>query len=234
MKTLSIIYRCCEKDGPAAPYRPPYFSKETCLRNALGELLYKDHSKSVSFTIVHDGDRGPIYDIASENKDVNLIKINEKSNIGSYLACLDILEADQSEASYMIEDDYLHTSNALSLLREGLDQFGILTGYFHTDRLTRSDDITKGYEWIGATKSSHWVTNESTTCTWAVTQNYRANLVKYARAYKLMDRQMWRSLYRDLMLRLWVPTPAFSTHMMGGLMSPFINWKEVHDRYSNF
>lgn len=243
MRSIHIIYRCCELETGSRPIRksrPPFFNKETCLRNALRTLLFSELYPEVKtkFTIVHDGPEGPLYDIASiseEGGHLDIVRIASQSNMESYKAALDVARLSDCEAIYMLEDDYLHTDNARQLLIEGLDKFNIITGYFHTDRLTRNDDITRGHESISATPSSHWVTNESTTCTWACTKDVRStHLFNYAYLHTLNDRLMWRELWLRESLRLWVPTPGFSTHLESGLMTPFINWKEINDRHSNF
>lgn len=239
-KSLLVIYRCCENENSNLPKRisrPKWFSKRRCLNNAMDVLvksaLYDPlFDLDVTFHAVHDGMPNELYkELAACQNGTSVIleKINCQSNGHSYKHCLDLitLKSHNYDYIYMLEDDYLHTDNALPLLIDGLDKFGLVTGYFHKDRLTRSDDITRGLESFGATRTSHWVTNESTTCTWAASKASLPKVLSAAYKYNTLDREMWRSLAKEK-IRLWVPTPGFSTHLEENLMTPFIDWEEVN------
>lgn len=246
MNDLLIIYRCCENETPGKPIRksrPSFFNKIHCLNNLIEVFLetvsFGDkngigrYNPSETFVwAVHDGPFGELGNrleyFSEKNLAIEIDKINVCSNSQSYQHCLKIAKENVKNYKYiyLVEDDYLHTPEAPAIMLEGLDKFGVVTGYFHTDRLTRTDDITRGREHISATASCHWVTNESTTCTFAISGKNKENIISVAANHGIQDRQMWRSLI-DYGIRLWVPTPGVSTHLENNLMTPFVDWANI-------
>jgi hypothetical protein len=232
-KKLLILYRCCENEvgkAPKRPSRPSFFNKLKSFDSLIKSVEDFETSSDteVEFQVIHDGPTGPLYDHINEN--IGLIngidKINVQSNLESYKECVGVAQNEEWDYLYMVEDDYLHTNNAIRLLMDGVRKFDCITGYFHTDRLTRYDDITKGREWVGATRTSHWVTNESTTCTYMISNLIKDQVLGAASKFLLQDRSMWRFLIESG-VRLWVPTPGVSTHLENKLMTPFIDWEFV-------
>lgn len=238
MDKMLIIYRCCEIETGnliKRASRPKWFDKVKCLENLVNNFLLSTFFPAIpveiSMIAVHDGPVGQLYSklqtYVDDNVDLSIDKINVQSNGQSYQHCLKIASENINDYDhiYFVEDDYIHTDNALEVLLEGLVKYKVVTGYFHKDRLTRTDDITRGREYIGATRSSHWVTNESTTCTYGISGEYKRSIINCAVEYGLRDRTMWRHLL-DYGIRLWVPTPGVSTHLEEKLMTPFIDWQK--------
>ena len=246
MNDLLIIYRCCENETgnrPKRPSRPPFFNKIHCLNNLVEVFLEtlsmgnrdgvgRYNPEDTFLWAVHDGPFGQLGErleyFSEKDLALEIDKINVCSNEQSYQHCLKIAKENIKNYKYiyLVEDDYLHTPEAPAIMLEGLDKFGVVTGYFHKDRLTRTDDVTLGREHISATASCHWVTNESTTCTFAISGPNKEAIITSAAHFGIRDRQMWRHLI-DYNLRLWVPTPGVSTHLESNLMTPFIDWSRV-------
>jgi hypothetical protein len=130
---------------------------------------------------------------------------------------------------YFVEDDYLHLPYSLSLIQEGVDRFNLVTGYDHTDRYTRIDDVSFQQESIVLGSTCHWRTAESTTCTWATRGGeWGEKIVNIAKQYLLEDRAFFRHLINS-QIRLYTPIPGCTTHMNANQLSPFTNWQAFND-----
>ena len=228
MTNIQVIYRCCNEDKKAA-FRPSYFSKLDCLENFLDVFKYEMFIKNVSINItaVYDGADGSLSE-RLEYHDIDTHKINVNSNEQSLLYSLNLgHSAVYSDIVYFLEDDYLHTNKAVEQLIEGfsINPDGIVSGYDHPDRYTRTDDVDYGQTNIFLGKDCYWRTGESTTCTWAVRPKIFSEMYNTAVQYKLNDRELFRSL-RKSGIKLITPMPGFSTHCHEPFMSKFINWAD--------
>ena len=230
---IDIIYRCCETDtrGPA---RPKYFSKLNCLNNMLDVFKYADRPKGIEVDIIalHDGPIGPLHE-QLEYCDVTIEKINVNDNAKSLELSLNLgAGLPETDIIYFLEDDYLHTDDAVSVLVEGFEvsskvnSSNIITGYDHPDRYTRSDDVDRGQTHLFLGKLRHWRTGESTTCTWATTQKsfLEDKICENALKFGLNDRELFRYL-RTQGTILFTPIHCASTHCHEPFLSPFINWE---------
>ncbi len=235
MTKITVIYRCCEVDTKG-PSRPKRFSKLDCLDNFLGVFKYDDKPQDVSVDIiaVHDGHKGLLYDKLAYN-DIDISKINVFSNEKSLQYCLALgANIAKTDVIYFLEDDYLHTEDALSVLLDGFktaQQFNksnIISMYHHPDRTSRTDDIDRGKTFILLGETGYWRTAESTTCTWATTQDSYLNhgIYEAAKKFGLNDREFFRSIRSDGTI-LFNPIISASTHCHVPFMGHFVDWSNV-------
>lgn len=235
MTKITVIYRCCEGDTKGA-FRPPHFSKVSCLNNFLDVFKFNDKPKDVAVDIiaVHDGPAGTLYNMLEE-LDVSIYKIDVRSNENSLLHCLDLgAKLTDTDIIYFLEDDYLHIDGALEVLIDGFEtaeQFNksnIISTYLHPDRFTRQDDIDRGKTHLLLGKTRYWRTAESTTCTWAIRHStyIKDGVYEKAKQFKLNDRELFRSLHTQGTI-LFNPLNGASTHCHLPFMSPFIDWSSV-------
>lgn len=230
---IDLIYRCFEEDQKA-DCRPFYFSKLKCLNNLLGTF------ENSTVHCIHDGPKGALYDRLEEAMGLDnsrkINKINESSNGRSLAFCFDYAKSLPEKTDsiiYFVEDDYLHTADAEAVLIDGLrtsarfNGSNIVSGYCHTDRLTRTDDVDYGQTHILLGAKRYWRTAESTTCTWAALQStFNEDLYGPAKQFGLRDRELFRSL-RTMGTILFTPMGAASTHCHLPFMSPFVDWSNV-------
>lgn len=224
---LNVVYRCCELETGSKPKRdcrPFWFSKENCL-----EILIQEFRKeAVTIHAIHDGPKGPLFSILESN-DIYIEKINCNSNKESLATTLDYaLELDGTHL-YLVEDDYLHKQNSYNVLIDGLKTIGLhITLYDHPDRYTRQDDIDYGKTKLFLGQYCHWRTAESTTCTWATTQDYyRSTLYELAKYYLLEDREFFRKCKEYGVVPLMTPIPGYSTHCHAPFVSHYTNWSSI-------
>lgn len=224
---MNIVYKFTDLELDEKGYksvRPDWYSKFRCFDSLLNSV--RASNVNYCWHIIHDGPKGKLYDyIESKELVESITNIQTGSGPGTLEYCYDYIW-NISGNFYFVEDDYLHTENAIKIIKEGIDKFGLVTGYDHTDRYTRTDDICLGQEEIALTDSCYWRTAESTTCTWACNQDMWFKIRDRAKSYLFDDRDFFRNLYNDG-IRLWTPMPAVSCHMNKDQLSPFVDWKNL-------
>ena len=222
---LNIIYRGCNLENPNESLRPGRsngFDKRKCFDTL--DRAIKNYNYVDKIFIIIDGEKGYLSDyIESKGYDVRYIDV--KSNQRSLSYCYDLAHSlEDNNNLYFIEDDYWHTEDALTIINEGVEQVGLVTGYDHPDRYTNNDDITYGNEHIVLSKNRHWRAAESTTCTWACSMKIFSQIYNIANEELLEDRRFFRKLYLEKNIRLFTPIPAVSSHMMENYDSPFFKF----------
>ena len=248
---LHIIYRTCggedtpaehkrwrhyKGDGAAPTERTEWFDKRIYFTSFAREV-----DDEVKVTVVYDGDKPLLRDYIVSNwidrhRDVfALHQVHVGNNRASLLECYKIADSDQvSDHFYFLEDDYLHRQGWLKVLREGFDVLpadALITLYDHPDRYTRRDDVTSGQDSIRLSKSTHWRTAESTTCTCAIRRSLWPRVRDVLRAGGVRDRETFRSLIQ-MGVRVWQPIPGYSTHDHVKRLSPLVDWRRVSEALS--
>jgi hypothetical protein len=222
---LNIVYRFCdlEIDGNIRNIRPPWYSKLNCLKSFLNSVKQcRDHIDNLIF--LYDGTGGPQSDIIP--KEFEIIKIYERSNIGSLRKQIDI--ASQLGGNiYFVEDDYLHLPDSIKKIDLALPNLKLINGYDHLDRYTRTDDIDYEKKIVfDYASNTHWRTAEATWCTYAVESNLYKQIEHVIRGFELSDREMFRFLHRQG-VPLFTSIPGLTTQV-DMYLSPGIDWESFN------
>ena len=207
---MNIIYRLCEleADGKLRDIRPKWYTKQKCLQSFLTAVENAgDAINKVIF--VHDGDGDILLKMIPLKYEV--IKIDVKDNLLCLLKTLDIADTLDDDI-YFVEDDYLHLPDSIKEIVIAVKQLGLVNGYDHPDRYTRTDDIDypKELKFIG---NHHWRTAEATCCTYAVEKSLFKLLSPTIRAYGLWDRGMFRYFWQAIGISLWTAVPGLTTQV---------------------
>jgi hypothetical protein len=233
---MHILYRCCNRElefPPTRQGRPSWFSKVNCFNSLHRSYInsrYKSDMKLVVLMQESDdlpktlssliGDLG--YDIVFDKGSSNFESLTNQMQY--YMTNVQPFHQDV----YMVEDDYLHTVDALDCIYLGVKKFGLVTGFDCMDRYTRDDDVTSGKDFIYFHEGKHWRTAESTTCTWAASSDMMSRILPYAVHYGLYDRVMFRHMYYQEGIRIHQPMTGVSCHVHEGLLSPGVDWELVN------
>lgn len=227
---MNIIYRCAE-DPLTINYRPKgtlpdWLDKRKCFKSLIDSL--KNANKSHDIYVVHDGPIGPLEKYMKQFHVTKYINIDFSSNSRSQDYCIKLGKHLNGD-TYFLEDDYLHLPQAIPILEEGINKFGLISGYDHIDRYVLTDDITYKNEEISLTESSHWRTAEATTCTWAASKEVLNIISDDALRFNIEDRAFFRHLYTEKRIRLWQTIPGVSTHITTKYRSPLIDWENFNN-----
>lgn len=219
---LNIVYRFCdlETDGNIRDIRPRWYSKLNCLKSFLQSVEQsREHIDNLVF--VYDGDGGPQFDLIP--KEFEIVKIPDRSNIGSLRKQLDV--ATQLGGNiYYVEDDYLHLPDSIRKIDLALPRLKLINGYDHLDRYTRTDDIDYEKKIVfDYPSNTHWRTAEATCCTYAVESELFKRLDPIIRHFGLLDRDLFRYLHGQG-VPLYTAIPGLTTQVDINL-SPGIDWE---------
>jgi hypothetical protein len=180
-----------------------------------------------------DSDHKNILSNKAEELNYKVIFNNFNSVIKSVFFKFDYAENfSSSDYIYFLEDDYVHTSNALNIMLDGVKTFELISGYDHLDRYTRDDDISFGMESIFFKNNTHWRTAESTTATFMCTKKMLKEILPYAKKHLANDRNFFRELYTKN-IRLFTPIPGVSTHVHENFLSPGLDWEKILNDFKN-
>lgn len=226
---MKIIYRI--SDAGYNKVKPDYINNENCLKNA--SEVFKDADWLV------------IADNVSKETDKMIQKYVRKSDIlyvsvghgaGTFNIALDIaLEYDDNEIVYFVENDYLHTPDAQSILEEGFELgASFISLYDHPDKYLDPSRGGNPYCEGGAedtrvylTNNSHWKITNSTTMTFATkVKTLKENkeiLRDFTNETHPCDFQMFLKL-REYNQLLITPIPGRATHGEAAWLSPLQDW----------
>ncbi len=227
---MKLIYRI--SDSGYNKVKPDFITNEICLKNFVEVFLPND------FTIIADN-------ISEDTKKMILKYVPEDCiqyvkvghGAGTFNLALDLaLTYNDEEIVYFIENDYLHTSDAKKILKEGFDiGASFVSLYDHPDKYLSPDRGGNPYCDGGAedtrvylTDNSHWKITNSTTMTFAAkVKTLKENekiLRDFTNGTHPHDFQMFLKL-REYNQLLITPIPGRSTHGETAWLSPLTKWK---------
>jgi hypothetical protein len=237
---MRILYRCCNREldfPPQRAGRPNWFSKINCFKSLImsyNNSKFKDEIKI--YVLMQTTDGNPSSSILEKtviDTGCEILFHKGASDLESKTNQLLFYKSNFSnDFVYFVEDDYLHSKEALDCIYTGVKKFGLVTGYDHYDRYSRDDDLTYGKELLFFHEGRHWRTAESTTNTWAASPEIMKTVTPYCEHYGIGDRIFFRHIYYEQKIRLHQPIPGVSTHAHEPYMSPGVNWQLINEESS--
>jgi len=233
---LTILYRACNKEleyPPQRTARPSWFSKINCFNSLHQSILNSKYKDDIRLIVNMDGDKSNLSDFI-EGLGYDIIYNKFYSGPKSYIYQLNYAENEMHDSDiYFLEDDYLHTLDAIDHMYLAIPRFGLVTGYDHLDRYTRTDDISNNKESLFFYNNRHWRTAESTTLTWAVSQKFKQIVLDYNKKWQKNNNWVDREMFRDMYhygIRLHQPIPAIASHIHSPFLSPGIDWEFINNK----
>lgn len=234
---VKIIYRI--SDSGYKKEKPYYISNRPCLHNALQEFSEAD------WTIIADNcSSDTLYMIEEETgrismKQFDLLEVSVGHGAGTFNIALDTaLKGNDNDIIYFIENDYLHKTDSLNVLKEGFALGASFVAlYDHPDKYLDPSNGGNPYCAGGAedtrvylTDSCHWKITNSTTMTFAskvsTLKRTLPILKKWTSDTHPNDFQMFLELRQQNEL-LITPIPGYATHGETAWLSPLTDWSEV-------
>tara|TARA_R110000803_G_scaffold112545_2_gene180881 strand:+ start:121 stop:810 length:690 start_codon:yes stop_codon:yes gene_type:complete len=207
--------------------RPSWFSFEKCWVNFLKTIEGKDN---INLTLALDGN---IEDDFTKNyKDqFDLFSTDHGSSLLSYrdlLKHIQKVKMDKDDLIYFVENDYLHLDSWVSKVLDLFscyDSLNYVSLYDHNDKyMSIYDNLVSK---IFTSKTHHWRTTPSTCGTFIITRDM------FDKDYDIWesavgDHNTFTYLNQERQRYVLTPIPGLSTHCMGGLMSPTIDWELIN------
>lgn len=222
---IHIFYRHYNVVGTDNRNRPDWFDFEKCFVNLLSTIRGKD----VKLNLVMDGQ--------IENNFVGKYKdfftpheIQAGNDHNSFWKTWEIAKDSsigENDLIYFLENDYLHVENWVDKileLYETYDSLGYVSLYDHNDKYTHPmyDDL---FSKIITTPSHHWRTTPSTCGSFIISKNiFEEDYYNHVNVHG--DHHKFLDLAKTKGRVVITPIPGLSTHCMGGLLSPTIDWEK--------
>jgi len=232
MSNIKVVYRI--SDAGYSKVKPDYITNENCLRNAV-EVFGKDN-----FHVIADNVSDTTKEMILKYVDgVKIVSVGHGA--GTFNLALDwALEQDENLLVYFLENDYLHKSNSIDIINEGIELGAdYVSLYDHPDKYIPAvrggnkfvdedgGEVTKVY----LSKSCHWKLANSTTMTFAGKVKSLKRDESILRKWTNMghyprDFDMFLEL-RDNGVALMTPMPGYSTHGETAWLSPLTDWSKI-------
>lgn len=252
---LSIYYRYSPA-GRNSQTRPSWFSEEICLKSLILSLLdFNKNGGDFKLKVIVDNSDGMTkgdYSMLKKYLKVVDAKIdpqNFKSNTRSYQYALNLAIAENgtNDTCFLIEDDYLFTKNAITVLYKAYQDLSCdyLTPYDHPVRYDHDfylgPDIPHWENKMFLSSNFHFRSQESTCMTFLASARIlaedRSIHIRFSAADTKCpnDRELFRSLQhlgkyaklkspRRLLLG---PIPSVATHSHKDYLAPCIDWNII-------
>ncbi len=229
---LLIIYRISDTGYPKQ--KPHYINNENCFRNAI--LTFPPNL--CKWHIIADNVSDETMRMLTKYVPENFIrKVSVGHGAGTFrLAYEYALQQPDDIYVYFLENDYLHATNALQILKEGL-QLGeseYVTLYDHPDKygynninpFVHGGEKTK----IFLSNHCHWKITNSTTMTFSASvrtlRKDKSVFLRWTATRHPFDFQIFYELCKFRNRKLLSSIPGYSTHGETMYLSPLTDWGE--------
>lgn len=231
---MKIYYRLSNKSAGESKNKLSHATKKYCLLNTIS-VFGKEN-----ITVIGDNLNNETRNMVKSIK-VRLIQVSNGNGSETFRDALNLALEENigDDIVYLLEDDFLHKSNAKKIMKEGVVNYnGYITGYDHPDKyldknvggnpfIESGGEITR----LVRTKSSHWKITNSTVMSFATTHNRLKEdkdlLYKHS-TNKITDSF---SLFLELSQKREIPclssVPGVSTHTETSWLSPLTDWSKV-------
>jgi len=230
---MKIIYRI--SDAGYNKVKPDYINNEACLKNATE--IFKD----ADWLVIADNVSEPTKNMIRKYVAEDCIKwVSVGHGAGTFNLALDkALTYDEDEIVYFIENDYLHTPDAKTVLEDVFTNLNppFAALYDHPDKYLDPSRGGNPYCQGGAEDTrvylsnlSHWKITNSTTMTFAAKvktlKETEPILRKFTEGTHPNDFPMFLELRKQNHI-LITPIPGKATHGETAWLSPLIDWSKV-------
>ena len=226
--------------------RPQWFDKEACFKNLLET---KDQNTHIYVMLDTASTNNYKEHFAFQYSDVHVVAMEGGSDAHSFINMVNYVcnmesRIDGSAIIYFLEDDYVHREGWCQVLREAFKrQIGdYVTLYDHPDKYDKSM-YGNLHSKVFVTDSCHWRTTPSTTNTYAMQfktlQEHKQDHIRFSCKVVGFTFDHAKFVFFNNIGKVLVSSvPAYSTHVENGMLSPIVNWQQLHkknnkDMYNN-
>lgn len=238
VKNIYVFYRISD-NGFKNKIKPEYITKKNCLKNALS--VFKGDNvffKIYIDNVIEETDK-MIHSLCDERGNTDIIYINCKSGGFSFRKVFEAAcELNDDDLIYFLEDDYLHLSESLTVLKDAAEwnYTDYITLYDHPDKYDNNEtgvnpyskdfgEITKVFK----TNGHHWKITNSTTMTFAafvdVLKRDKEIFWKWTETGYPFDFEIFVELINQGKF-LSSPIQSLSTHGETKFLAPFVEWEK--------
>jgi len=230
---MIIYFRTCEKQQTISNVQRFNNINKTDLLKKCWLSIQKSVSDSDKIIIIHDAVSQTTLDwLVSTSKYKQAVELIEvPAHDWSYhqhtVTLVEILNKYSNEypdeLHYIVEDDYLHTENAISVLKTNLAQWeGFAVTYDYPDRYFLDPVLSNVY--LGADR--HWRTiNSSTMTVLAKGSTWLQVIDALKQIAATSNDQIFKQIYEHI--PCISPLPGLASHMTDKHLTPLVDWNKV-------
>ena len=228
---IHIFYSHMNVSGTDYKIRPQWFDFEKCFQNLLSTI---DNHPNIKLHVIMDGniDDNWISKYKEHYIGYNIVGGSmEAAAMEMYRIAYSLLdEMEENDLIYFLENDYLHVDGWIEKvidLYENFQGLDYISLYDHNDKYFPeyvNDLISRVY----STNKHHWRTTISTCGSYIVSKKiFKEDHNTHTTV--IGDHNKWLHLTETKNRFILTPIPGLSTHCMGGLLSPTIDWENINN-----
>lgn len=226
---MIIFYRF--SDGSQGGYKEklPAATKQNCFLNFISAFPVSQYEYFVIADNVSDESLAFLQKHIPTDR---VLRTDFKSGGHSFLYAVRAalsLSINEEAIVYFVEDDYVHTMDAGTIIKEGLIYGHYVTGYAHPDKFNEYGVGEPCQMYLS--KHSYWKTTHSTTMTFATTVKILKedwdDFVMYCHTGYPYDHAMFLHLGEKKGRRVVHSVPGCSTHAEVAWLSPLVDWENL-------
>jgi hypothetical protein len=231
---IHIFYRHYNIEKTDNKGRPSWFDYEKCFKNLLESLedQWSNSLKNVVLHVMFDGNINNNF-ISKYKEHYISHEFYGGSDSLSFFETISHVKNQNlknDDLIYFLENDYLHTkgwANKVIELFSTYSNLNYISLYDHNDKyfLPMYEDLVSK---IFTTKTHHWRTTPSTCGSFIIRKDI------FDQDYDILstmegdhNKFLWLNQNRNRFVI--TPIPGLSTHCMGGLLSPTIDWEKINN-----
>ena len=227
---MKIYFRCCEKQqSVSGVQRWDEIPKYRMIRKCWKSIQQAGLEETDEVFILHDDVSQDTLDFIEQNSIENTTflevpehEIQDRLHTFKMLEFLktQIESSDPNEVHYIVEDDYLHTADALTAMKKIFTKWEhFVTTYDYPDRYTM--DRIPAYVMVDTDR--HWRTNPSGTYTFA------AKAKTWLDSWDIIMKHAPHNPTEEMFEKhpCISPIPGCSSHLTPHHMSPVVDWDSL-------
>jgi hypothetical protein len=230
---LYIYFRACEKQQAISNLLRFKDINKTEILKRCWSSIQRSVSDEDTIIVIHDEvSENTLQWLNSTAKTTNISFIEVPPHEWGYhlhtIVLFDTLEIKSKEfpdeLHYIVEDDYLHTSDAITVLKQNLINWpNFATSYDYPDRYAR-DGIEQAIILLGTDR--HWRTVSSSTMTViAKGATWLRYIEKIKTVADVSNDAIFTEIYKETVCIS--PLPGVSSHMTDRHMTPLVDWDMI-------
>jgi hypothetical protein len=231
---LFIYFRACEKQETISYVTRFKNTSKTTLLKKCWLSIQESVNSSDTLVVVHDSVSKETLDWLVKTSRTSIRLVEVPSHEWSYHQHTVTLTNTLKEFSaifpgeihYIVEDDYLHTEDAIRVMQNTLSLWpNFAVSYDYPDRYTNPKPchVVIGYD-------RHWRTVDSSTMTVAATGKRWLDIMpELEQAAPTSNDKIFEKIYQQI--PCISPMPGLSCHMTDRHHTPLVDWAKIWDKY---
>lgn len=233
--SLFIYFRACEKQETISYVKRFKDTNKTTILKKCWLSLQESVDDSDTVIVIHDSVSSDTITWLKSNSKSNIVLVEVPEHNWAYhqhtVTLVDTLKdycaKYPTDLHYIVEDDYLHTSNAIRVIKDTLSTWpNFAVTYDYPDRYVNP---VPSYIVLG--KDRHWRTIDSCTMTVvALGRRWLDVIPELEAAAPTSNDKVFEDIFKQI--PCISPMPGLSSHMTDYHATPLVDWNSIWESYN--